>query len=124
MTATKSLLVVTAALEVATGVAMLAVPAVVVSLLLGATLDTPGGYVIARVAGAAVLSLGLVCWFARHDGLTRSGRGVIAAMLAYNIMVVAVLIHAGLGMGLAGFGLWPAAGVHTALAIWCVASLG
>jgi hypothetical protein len=119
----KSLLVTTAVLEAATGVALLAVPAVVVSLLLGASLDTPGGFVIARVTGAATLSLGLACWFARHDGQSRAFRGVIAAMLAYNIVVVAVLTHAGLGMGLAGVGLWPAAGVHTALAIWCVASL-
>lgn len=119
----KYLLVATAVLEVATGVAMLAVPAMVVSLLLGASLDTPGGLAVARVIGAAVLSLGLACWFARHDGHTRPGRGVITAMLAYNIMIVAVLVHAGVGLGLAGGGLWPAAGLHMALAIWCVASL-
>ncbi len=93
----KYLLVATAVLEVATGVAMLAVPAMVVSLLLGATLGTPGGLAVARVTGAAVL--------------------------AYNIMIVAVLVHAGVGLGLAGGGLWPAAGLHMALAIWCVASL-
>jgi hypothetical protein len=84
----KSLLVTTAVVEATTGIALLAVPAIVVSLLLGASLDAAGGIAISRVTGAAMLSLGLACWFARHDGLTRSGRGV-----------------------------------HTALAIWCVASL-
>jgi hypothetical protein len=70
-----------------------------------------------------MLSLGLACWLARNDGRTRSGRGVITAMLVYNTAVVAVLAHASLGLGLAGIGLWPAAGMHTVLAVWCVAGL-
>ncbi len=119
----KSLLVTTAVLEAATGVALLVVPAMVVSLLLGASLDTPGGFAVARVTGAATLSLGLACWFARHDGQSRPGRGLIAAMLVYNIVVVAVVVHAGLGLGMTGIGLWPAAAMHTALAVWCIAAL-
>jgi hypothetical protein len=120
---TKSLLIVTAVLEAATGVALIAMPAVVVSLLLGASLDTPGAVAVAHVTGAVLLSLGLACWLARDDGGTRPGRGVIAAMLAYNIVVVGVLVHASLVLGLAGVGLWPAAGAHSALAVWCVAGL-
>jgi hypothetical protein len=110
-------------LEAATGIALLAMPSVAVSLLLGASLDTPGAVVVAHAAGAALLSLGLACWLTRNGGQTRPGRAMIAAMLAYNIVVVAVLVHASLVLGLAGVGLWPAAGLHTALAIWCIAGL-
>lgn len=120
---TKNLLILMGVLEAATGIALLALPAVVVSLLLGASLDTPAAVVVARVTGAAMLSLGVACWLARHDGQTRPGRGLIAAMLVYNIAAAAILVHAGLALGLHGIGLWPAAGMHTALAVWCVASL-
>jgi hypothetical protein len=123
MTVTKSLLIVTAVFEAATGIALLALPAVPVGLLLGASLGTAGGLAVARVTGAAMLSLGLACWLASNDGRTRPGRGVITAMLVYNTAVVAVLAHASLGLGLAGIGLWPAAGIHTVLAVWCVAGL-
>jgi hypothetical protein len=120
---TKSLLIITAVLETATGLALLALPVTAVSLLLGASLDTPGAVAVAHVTGAALLSLGLACWLARNDGGTRLGRVVITAMLAYNIVVAGVLVHASLGLELAGIGLWPAAGLHSALAVWCVAIL-
>ena len=120
---TRSLLVLTAVLEAATGVGLLAMPVMVVSLLLGASLESTGAFVIARVTGAAMLSLGLACWLARDDGLTRPGRAIVTAMLVYNVVVAAVLAYAGAVLGLTGIGLWPAAGVHTALAVWCVVSL-
>ena len=113
----------TAVLEAATGVGLLAMPVMVVSLLLGASLESTGAFVIARVTGAAMLSLGLACWLARDDGLTRPGRAIVTAMLVYNVVVAAVLAYAGSVLGLTGVGLWPAAGTHTALAVWCAASL-
>jgi len=122
MAVTRGLLVVMAVLEAATGVALLILPVFVVSLLLGESLDTAGGLAVARIAGAALLSLGLTCWLTRHDGKTGAGRGVVVAMLAYNVMVIAVLAHAGLGLGMSGIGLWPAAGAHMVLASWCLAS--
>jgi Kef-type K+ transport system membrane component KefB len=123
LTLTKSLLIVTALLETATGVALMASPSVPVSLLLGASPDTPAGLAVARIAGAALLSLGLACWLARHDAQSRLGRAVVAAMLFYDLAVVAVLAHARLGLGAAGVGLWPAVGLHMALAVWCMACL-
>ncbi len=111
----KYLLTLTAVLEAATGIAMLSSPAPAISLLIGASLDAPGALVIARVTGAAILSLALACWLARNDGQTRAGRGVIAAMLVYNIAVVAVFPRS-LGPGsfrhrhLAGCSTSPRAG--------------
>jgi hypothetical protein len=119
----KQLFVVTAAIEAATGLALVLSPLLVVSLLLGTSLDAPGGLVLARIAGAALLSLGVACWLAREDALSRAARGVIAAMLLYNAGTVAVLIYAGMVLGLSGIGLWPAVLLHAALAVWCIACL-
>jgi hypothetical protein len=120
---TKKLLIVTGILEAATGSALLALPALVISVLLGAVLDTAGGVVVARVAGAAMLSLGVACCLARDGAQTRPARGIIAAILIYHVAVAALLAHAGLVLGMAGIGLWPAAAGHAALALWSIACL-
>jgi hypothetical protein len=117
------LLVVTAASEAATGLALLLLPSMVVSLLLGAILDTPSGPVVARVAGAALLALGTACWLARNDQQSTAAKGLIAALLLYNAATVAVLIFAAYGLAMSGIGLWPAIVAHVALAAWCVACL-
>jgi hypothetical protein len=44
-------------------------------------------------------------------------------MLVYNVAVVAALALAGIGYGLNGILLWPAVGLHTVLAVWCLACL-
>jgi quinol-cytochrome oxidoreductase complex cytochrome b subunit len=119
----KKLLIVTAWLEAATGVALMVSPGPLVLMLVGATLDQTGGLIVARVAGAALLALGLGCWLARNDVRSQAARGVIAAMLLYNVAAVAVLAYAGLGLKLSGVGLWPAVVLHLALAFWCITCL-
>lgn len=119
----KSLLIITAMLEAGVGLVLLLSPALPVALLLGTPLDTPGGMVAARIAGAAVLALGVACWRARHDGQSRAGRVVVSAMLVYNLAVAAVLAYAWIELDLTGLGLRPAVGLHLALAIWCGAGL-
>lgn len=119
----KALLTITACLEAATGLALLAAPSALASALLGSALETSVALAVARVAGAALISLALACWLARNDTGARFRRGVTAAMLVYNSVVVAILVHAALGEGLRAPALWPAAVLHSALAAWCLASL-
>ena len=119
----KQLFVVTAATEAATGLALLLSPPLVATLLLGASLDAPAALAVSRVAGAALLALGVACWLARNDALSGAARGVIAAMLLYNAGAVSVLVYAGVSLKLSGIGLWPAVLLHAALAAWCIACL-
>src|SRR4029453_7137522 len=120
---TKKLLIVTALAETATGLMLLVSPTLVVAFLLGASLDAPAALVVARVAGAALLSLGSACWLARTDGPNRAVAGLVAALLLYNSVAVAVLANAGAGARLVGVLTWPAVALHAALAVWCIACL-
>ena len=116
------LLKLTAILEAATGLALIAVPAIVVRLLLGAEISG-ASIPLGRVAGAALLALGVACWLARDDTQSRTARGLVVAMLMYNIVATAVLAFAGIGLGLHGVALWPAVVLHAAMAAWCGACL-
>ena len=119
----KKLLIVTASVETPIGLMLLFSPALVVSFLLGASVDAPAALVVARVAGAALLSLCCACWLARNDGPNPAVRGLVAAMLLYNSVAVAVLASAGAGARLVGVLMWPAVALHAVLAVWCIASL-
>src|SRR5213596_2230150 len=112
----------TALIEAVTGLGLLAVPAIVVWLLLGAEISG-ASIPLSRVAGAALLALGVACWLARDDTQSRAARGLVVAMLLYNIPATAVLAFAGIGLGLHGVALWPAVVLHAVMAIWCIVCL-
>ncbi|TFH48025.1 MAG: hypothetical protein E4H01_07135 [Lysobacterales bacterium] len=115
-------LALTAIIEVATGLALLTVPDMVVRLLLGAEISG-ASIPLGRVAGFALLALGVACSQSRGDTQSGAVKGMVAAMLLYNAGVVAVLAFASLGAGLHGVALWPAVVLHAALAVWCLAIL-
>lgn len=117
------LLAVTGALEAPAGLVMLIMPSAVAELLLGAALDAPVAVTLGRITGAAWLALGVVCWLARKDIAGGAARGLVAAVLIYNIAVVTVLVLGWLGDGLLGLAFWPVVLAHVALAAWCIASL-
>ena len=116
------LLRLTAIIEAATGLGLIAVPAIVVRLLLDAEI-TGASIPLGRVAGVAPLALGVACWLARDDTQSRAARGLVSAMVLYNLGAVIILASAGIGLGFIGIALWPAVILHAAMAVWCVTSL-
>jgi hypothetical protein len=108
-----SVLGVAAAVEAATGLFLLVLPHLVAKLLLGT--DVTGvPIVIGRVAGIALLSLGIGCWLGRQEA---GGGWALAAMLLYNVLVTAYLAYVGIGTEFVGILLWPAVVVHAVLTV-------
>jgi hypothetical protein len=102
----KKLLLITGVAEAATGLALLVVPSLVGRLLLGAELSGVS-VVVARVAGIALLALGVGCW----PGPAGLG------MLTYNTLGTVYFACLALGGEWAGPLLWPVVGLHAVLAI-------
>jgi hypothetical protein len=116
----KFLLIIAAVIEALAGVALLLIPTVAVSALLGAPLDTPTGLVAARIAGAALVALAIACWQARNGERGSPATGVIEAMSFYNFAAAMMLVYAGIRLDLRSALLWPAIVLHLGLGAWCV----
>jgi hypothetical protein len=96
--------------EIATGLALFAVPSLVGHLLLGEEL-TSIALPVARVTGIALIGLGIACW---------PGPPLLG-MLTYSAAVALYLACVGLVGGFSGVLLWPAVVLHailTALLVW------
>jgi hypothetical protein len=119
----RKLLTATAVIEAGTGLGILAVPSAMASLMLGSSLDTHAAVAVARIAGVALLALGVACWLARHDELGPSTRGLVSAMVVYNAGVIGVLVHEAVGVAMAGIALWPTVVAHAAMGVWCIMRL-
>ena len=90
--------------EAGTGLALLIVPSLVGQFLLGEEL-TGVAIPVARVAGIALIALGIACW----PGPPRVG------MLIYSAAVTLYLAYLGFAGGMNGMLLWPAVVVHAML---------
>src|SRR5260370_16209014 len=112
----------TAVIEAGAGFALLSIPARAVELLLGAPLQAPDAVTVARIGGAALLTLGAAFWIARGDTHSRASKGLIAAMVLYNLGVVFILGVVGIGSRRVGEVLWPAVVLHTVMTAWCIMS--
>jgi hypothetical protein len=119
----KTPLAVSAVIELVAGLALLCCPSATVMFLVGAPLDALAALIVSRIGGAGLFALGAACWLARDDAQSRAARGLVMAMLFYNIAVVAILTYAGIGLKLHGLALWPAVVLHTAMTFWSIASL-
>ena len=102
--AMKRVLILTAAAEAATGVALLIVPSLVGRLLFGEEL-TGVAIPVARVTGIALIALGVACW---------PGPPLVG-MLTYSAAVTLYLAYVGFAGGLTGILLWPAVVLHVIL---------
>jgi len=120
---TRRLLIAVAVAEFGTGLGLLVAPSLVSRLLLGGALDSPVSVVVARVAGAALVAIGIACWAESAGRRAGSPRGLLAALLVYNAIVALLLAHGAVFGGVHGPLLWPVVVVHVAFAIWCAARL-
>jgi hypothetical protein len=95
--------------EIATGLALLVVPSLVGQLLLGEQLAGVA-IPVARVAGIALIGLGIACW---------PGSPLIG-MLVYSTAVALYLAFVGFAGGAGGLLLWPAVVLHLVLAAFLI----
>ena len=102
----KKVLIFAAVAEAATGIALLIAPTLVGQLLLGEQL-TGVAIPVARVAGVALVALGIACWPGPP----------LAGMLIYSVWVTLYFGYLGFAAGLAGVLLWPAVVLHLLLSI-------
>ena len=119
----KLLLIFTAMVEGVAGLALLVIPTVAISMLLGMPLDTPVGLAAGRIAGAALIALAIACWQVRNGEREGPATGVIEAILFYNFAAAMVLVYAGTRLKLGSAFLWPAIVLHLCLGVWCVLNL-
>ena len=104
MSAPGKALVIAAVSEAVMGLALLLVPSLVGQWLLGAEL-TGIGVTVARVAGIALVALGIACW---------PGTPLIG-MLTYSAAVTLYLAYVGFAGAATGILLWPAVILHVIL---------
>jgi len=116
------LLKLTAIIEAATGLGLVAVPALIVRLLLGGEISG-ASIPLGRITGVALLALGVACWVASYDVRNQAARGLVSAMSLYNLGVALILGAAGLQSRPVGIALWPAVVLHAVMGTWSVASL-
>ena len=119
----KALFLVTAIVEIATGLALLGLPAVVLASLLGIQAALEETLVVSRVTGAALLAIGVTSALTRDDTRSPTQRGVLIGILTYDVLVALLLVYSALAVQLAGPALWPAVVLHTVLTIWCILCL-
>ncbi len=72
---------------------------------------------VGRIAGAALLAIGVASWTARTDELNPSLLGLHIGILIYNTAVSILLVYAGAILKMTGRLLWPTVAFHAILAV-------
>jgi hypothetical protein len=111
----------TAVMEAGAGLVLLMAPTVAIALLLPGPV-TNTHVALGRLAGAALLSLGTACWWARPDAGSTASRALVAGMAVYNATVIAIVLTGSFG-SLSRPIPWVVILVHGAMAAWCVSLL-
>jgi hypothetical protein len=115
----KLFLSVTTFVEAATGLCLLILPGVLLTVLLGLNQATVDVIFVGRLTGAALLAIGIASWIARTDTRTPSQVGLLIGILIYNLAATVLLAFAGSILAMMGILLWPAVVLHAILAVWC-----
>jgi hypothetical protein len=112
----KNVLALSAAAEAGTGLLLLVWPPIVVRLLFGEEISG-AGVIMSRIAGIALIGLGVACWpgnFARQ---------ALNGMLTYSALAMLYLSYIGVRGEAVGLLLWPAVGAHVVLVALLVVAL-
>lgn len=102
------------AVETATGLALVVVPSIVATLLLGADLSSTA-VIVARGFGIALVALSIACW--PGGGAPEASLQPLRGMVVYNVGLAVLLVYVSTVAGVSGPLLWPAAVVHTLVAL-------
>lgn len=113
----KNLLTTMAILEALVGILLLIAPVFIASKLLGAESLDANAQTIARIAGAALTTLGFACW---HYRKSEHARPLVMAMTFYNLAVPIVLLYGRYALDLKAPELVPPVFFHAAIGIWCI----
>jgi hypothetical protein len=104
----KNVLALAALAEAATGMILAIYPPIVVRLLFGAEI-AGAGVNMSRIAGMALIGLGVACW-PRIDT-----RRALQGMMSYSVLATLFLIYIGVRGEGVGPLLWPAVVAHAIL---------
>jgi len=102
---TRTILFVTAVLEMATGAGLLVLPSIIGRLLFKEEF-TGVAISVARVTGIALIALGFACW---------PGCTALCGMLVYSAAVTLYLAYVGFAGSFSGVLLWPVVVAHLIL---------
>ena len=101
-----------AASEGLTGLILLVYPPIVTRLLFDAEI-AGAGVAMSRLAGIALIALGVACWPDRNT------RRAFIGMLTYSVLAMLYLVWVGVNGGV-GMLLWPAVAAHAGLSVLLV----
>jgi hypothetical protein len=111
----KKFITLTSILEGLTGIALIATPNIIVLFLLGKPTDGPEGKITAMLAGAAILSLAVICGILRE---TQGLQKLVKGMLFYNFAIIAIAMYGVIWYGITNPGLWFVIFTHFVLFVW------
>lgn len=110
----RALVYLTAALEIPTGLALVLIPDRLCSVLLGLYCESLLEFTLCRLAGGALVALGVACWSAARSNRSRL---LVPAALLYNLAAALVLGIPWVKGTMAAPMLLPAVILHTLMTL-------
>ena len=115
---TKILLILIALAELVAGACLLFVPSNFAGLFFGEALNSDVALLVGRLAGLALVAMGLTCWLEKPGSDGSLPFNQLAGLLFYNGAVTVLFVYSFFINGSGGPLLWPAAILHAAFTIW------
>ncbi len=110
----------TAILEGLTGTALIVIPDRIILFLLAKPTNGPEGKITTMIAGAAILSIAVICWLLRE---TASLKKLVKGMLFFNIVIILIAIYGMFCYDITNTGMWFVILGHFALFVWGIVIL-